>query len=253
MESSKVDRPVEIGARCTKLASLVSDIRATDDAAKTVAHVLPEATALFLEIREANTWAQNDIVCARGVMDDAKQVLDKVQLEYDNLLAEQLYLEAEVKKMKELKYASLSYPGQFTNFQQVELFPEEEFMEKAPEELKLETEPRQRMLNRLKFELEQRKRQLSRLTSPHALVDGQLINLLAGACRMKLEIERAALTREKLRVQRRHNHERLNAIYKQIAAYVESSDHIRSALGMPRPLKKLASDDTRPHKDEPAL
>lgn len=78
---------------------------------------------------------------------DAREAVDRVQLDLQNLRYECWHLEREIEKCESFK----------SIYQDVELVPEDEFLAKAPSELTSSSDdPHQRMLNRLKYEMMER-------------------------------------------------------------------------------------------------
>ncbi|EDO39880.1 predicted protein [Nematostella vectensis] len=109
------------------------------------------ATLLFIILKKLNRVAHISGKKARDNTHEAKQKVDGLHLQLQNLLYEAMHLKKEITKCLEFK----------SKDEEVELVTEEEFYSQAPKEVSkpeiTKDDPHQRMLARLDWELEQRK------------------------------------------------------------------------------------------------
>ncbi|KAI0092675.1 Fms-interacting protein-domain-containing protein [Irpex rosettiformis] len=109
------------------------------------------AGALFARLKALNRAANVATREHKQATSDMRHDMDQTHLSLQNLLYEKRHLEREIEKCRQ--FASI--------YQDIPLYSEEEFMEKAPEALRSEevlSNEHALMLNRLNFELAERQR-----------------------------------------------------------------------------------------------
>ncbi|KAI0759907.1 Fms-interacting protein-domain-containing protein [Irpex lacteus] len=109
------------------------------------------AGALFARLKALNRAANVATRAHKQATADTRHNMDQTYLSLQNLLYEKRHLEREIEKCRQ--FASI--------YQDIPLYSEEEFLEKAPEALRTEevlANEHTVMLNRLNFELAERQR-----------------------------------------------------------------------------------------------
>ncbi|PSR79877.1 hypothetical protein PHLCEN_2v6865 [Hermanssonia centrifuga] len=109
------------------------------------------AGALFARLKALNRSANSAARTHKQTTADARHEMDQTYLGLQNLLYEKRHLEREIEKCRQ--FAS--------TYQDISLYGPEEYMERAPEEMRTEeilNNEHSLMLNRLSFELQERQR-----------------------------------------------------------------------------------------------
>ncbi|ORX87737.1 hypothetical protein K493DRAFT_319626 [Basidiobolus meristosporus CBS 931.73] len=188
----------ELGVRLLEQRKIVQE-KPEDPAEKEKLNAFYEdASALFVSLKELNRRAYTHTRQIKASTTDSKQELDRLNLDLQNLRYERQHLQQEISKCK--AFDSI--------YQDLELVPESEFLEKASGEL---TEPKDshlRMLNRLKFE------QLERIR-----LDAEKKELMA------LKLKLIKLNKEKKLA--------LEKIDLQLDTFAKSSAPLQVSLGLP--------------------
>uniref|UniRef100_A0A3Q3FDX7 THO complex 5 n=1 Tax=Labrus bergylta TaxID=56723 RepID=A0A3Q3FDX7_9LABR len=106
----------------------------------------------FMNLKKLNRLAHMRLKKGRDQTHEAKQRVDVLHLQLQNLLYEVMHLQKEISKCLEFK----------SKHEEIDLVSEEEFYQEAPEHISMpyvtKTDPHQLTLARLDWELEQRKR-----------------------------------------------------------------------------------------------
>ncbi|KAI0337584.1 hypothetical protein BDW22DRAFT_1339506 [Trametopsis cervina] len=129
------------------LRDLVSSTYLGQDA--NLVHI--RAGALFARLKALNRAANVATRSHKQATSDVRHDMDQTYLSLQNLLYEKRHLEREIEKCRQ--FAS--------NYQDIALYSEEEFLENAPESMRTEevlNDEHSLMLNRLNFELAERQR-----------------------------------------------------------------------------------------------
>ncbi|KAI8813324.1 Fms-interacting protein-domain-containing protein, partial [Cladochytrium replicatum] len=134
------------------------------------------ATALFLELTELNRSLHLHSKAVKQDTHDAKQTMDRAQLELQNLNYERLYLQREIEKCDELE----------TIYQDIDRMTDEEFMRRAPPEyIAAATDEHNMLLSQLRFEMSER----LRLQTAEKELEGQRNQLTAEMKEKAAELE----------------------------------------------------------------
>ncbi|RKP27338.1 Fms-interacting protein-domain-containing protein [Syncephalis pseudoplumigaleata] len=137
---------------CQQLKSLVDDAYAAEvgeaGADEHGRHV-SRGLGMIAKLKQLNRTAYFNGRDAKAHATTFRDDLEKQHLDLQNLLYEQTHLREEIRKCRERDYL----------YTDVEMYTLDEFMEKAPEELRAsEADAHALMLNRLQFELQERER-----------------------------------------------------------------------------------------------
>ncbi|KAK9768406.1 hypothetical protein K7432_001007 [Basidiobolus ranarum] len=156
------------------------------------------ASSLFVSLKELNRQTYTHTRQIKVSTSESKQELDLLNLDLQNLRYERQHLQQEISKCK--AFDSI--------YQDLELVPEAEFLEKAGNELTESSDPHTRMINRLKFE------QLER---------------------MRLDIEKKELMALKLKLIKLNKEKKLalEKIDIQLDTFAKSSAPLQVSLGLP--------------------
>lgn len=142
---------------CENLAKLLNDIQdlkangAKEGCAEVEQRRL-QSCIHFMNLKKLNRLAHMRLKKSRDQTHEAKQKVDVLHLQLQNLLYEVMHLQKEISKCLEFK----------SKHEEIDLVSEEEFYQGAPQEISrpqlTKTDPHQLTLARLDWELEQRKR-----------------------------------------------------------------------------------------------
>ncbi|XP_035515031.1 THO complex subunit 5 homolog [Morone saxatilis] len=142
---------------CESLATLMSEIQdlKTNGAKEGCAEVEQrrmQCCIHFMNVKKLNRLAHMRLKRSRDQTHEAKQKVDVLHLQLQNLLYEVMHLQKEISKCLEFK----------SKHEEIDLVSEEEFHQEAPSEISrphlTRNDPHQLTLARLDWELEQRKR-----------------------------------------------------------------------------------------------
>ncbi|XP_060894043.1 THO complex subunit 5 homolog [Labrus mixtus] len=142
---------------CESLATLMSEIQAlkangAKDGCAEVEQKRMQSCIHFMNLKKLNRLAHMRLKKGRDQTHEAKQRVDVLHLQLQNLLYEVMHLQKEISKCLEFK----------SKHEEIDLVSEEEFYQEAPEQISMpyvtKTDPHQLTLARLDWELEQRKR-----------------------------------------------------------------------------------------------
>uniref|UniRef100_A0A3P9GZJ4 THO complex 5 n=1 Tax=Oryzias latipes TaxID=8090 RepID=A0A3P9GZJ4_ORYLA len=142
---------------CETLASLMSEIQelkanGAKEGCAEVEQKRMQSCILFMTLKKFNRLAHMRLKRGRDQTHEAKQKVDVLHLQLQNLLYEVMHLQKEISKCLEFK----------SKHEEIDLVSEEEFYRDAPQEISrpqlTKDDPHQLTLARLDWELEQRKR-----------------------------------------------------------------------------------------------
>ncbi|XP_068617198.1 THO complex subunit 5 homolog isoform X2 [Brachionichthys hirsutus] len=142
---------------CENLAELMSEIQdlkanSAKEGCVEVEQKRMQSCIHFMNLKKLNRLAHMRLKRGRDQTHDAKQRVDVLHLQLQNLLYEVLHLQKEISKCLEFK----------SKHEEIDLVPEEEFYQEAPPEISkpqlTKDDSHQLTLARLDWELEQRKR-----------------------------------------------------------------------------------------------
>uniref|UniRef100_A0AAQ4S8P4 THO complex 5 n=1 Tax=Gasterosteus aculeatus aculeatus TaxID=481459 RepID=A0AAQ4S8P4_GASAC len=142
---------------CESLAGLMSEIldlkgNGAKDGCAEVEQKRMQSCIHFMNLKKLNRLAHMRLKRGRDQTHEAKQRVDVLHLQLQNLLYEVMHLQKEISKCLEFK----------SKHEEIDLVPEEEFYQEAPQEISrpqlTKNDPHQLTLARLDWELEQRKR-----------------------------------------------------------------------------------------------
>uniref|UniRef100_A0A674MDH9 THO complex 5 n=1 Tax=Takifugu rubripes TaxID=31033 RepID=A0A674MDH9_TAKRU len=139
---------------CDSLANLMSEIQnlKANGAKEGVEQKRMQSCILFMNLKKLNRLTHIRLKRGRDQTHEAKQRVDVLHLQLQNLLYEVLHLQKEISKCLEFK----------SKHEEIDLVPEEEFYKDAPPDISrpnlTKTDSHQLTLARLDWELEQRKR-----------------------------------------------------------------------------------------------
>ncbi|CAN9513278.1 unnamed protein product [Ophioblennius macclurei] len=148
---------VQYKESCESLATLMSEIQELKANGAKEGNVEVEQKRMqscihFMNLKKLNRLAHMRLKRGRDQTHEAKQRVDVLHLQLQNLLYEVMHLQKEISKCLEFK----------SKHEEIDLVSEEEFYEGAPEEISrpqlTKNDPHQLTLARLDWELEQRKR-----------------------------------------------------------------------------------------------
>ncbi|AWP06999.1 putative THO complex subunit 5 -like [Scophthalmus maximus] len=141
---------------CETLATLMSEIQelksnGAKEGSAEVEQRRMQSCIHFMNLKKLNRLAHMRLKRGRDQTHDAKQRVDVLHLQLQNLLYEVMHLQKEISKCLEFK----------SKHEEIDLVPEEEFYQGAPQEISrphlTKNDPHQLTLARLDWELEQRK------------------------------------------------------------------------------------------------
>uniref|UniRef100_H3DEQ7 THO complex 5 n=1 Tax=Tetraodon nigroviridis TaxID=99883 RepID=H3DEQ7_TETNG len=142
---------------CESLANLMSEIQnlkanGAKEGCVEVEQKRMQSSILFMNLKKLNRLAHIRLKRGRDQTHEAKQRVDGLHLQLQNLLYEVLHLQKEISKCLEFK----------SKHEEIDLVPEEEFYQEAPPDISrpslTKSDSHQLTLARLDWELEQRKR-----------------------------------------------------------------------------------------------
>uniref|UniRef100_A0AAX7V079 THO complex 5 n=1 Tax=Astatotilapia calliptera TaxID=8154 RepID=A0AAX7V079_ASTCA len=142
---------------CQSLANLMSEIQelkanGAKDGCAEVEKKRMQSCIHFMNLKKLNRLAHMRLKKGRDQTHEAKQKVDVLHLQLQNLLYEVMHLQKEISKCLEFK----------SKHEEIDLVSEEEFYQEAPPEISrpqlTKNDPHQLTLARLDWELEQRKR-----------------------------------------------------------------------------------------------
>uniref|UniRef100_A0A669DC99 THO complex 5 n=1 Tax=Oreochromis niloticus TaxID=8128 RepID=A0A669DC99_ORENI len=142
---------------CESLANLMSEIQelkanGAKDGCAEVEKKRMQSCIHFMNLKKLNRLAHMRLKKGRDQTHEAKQKVDVLHLQLQNLLYEVMHLQKEISKCLEFK----------SKHEEIDLVSEEEFYQEAPPEISrpqlTKNDPHQLTLARLDWELEQRKR-----------------------------------------------------------------------------------------------
>uniref|UniRef100_A0A1A8SHA5 THO complex 5 n=1 Tax=Nothobranchius rachovii TaxID=451742 RepID=A0A1A8SHA5_9TELE len=142
---------------CEALSKLMSEIQrmkasGAKEGSMDVEQKRMQSCILFMNLKKLNRLAHMRLKRGRDQTHEAKQRVDVLHLQLQNLLYEVMHLQKEISKCLEFK----------SKHEEIDLVSEEEFYQDAPPEISrpslTKTDPHQLTLARLDWELEQRKR-----------------------------------------------------------------------------------------------
>ncbi|KAG7489675.1 hypothetical protein JOB18_017890 [Solea senegalensis] len=142
---------------CESLATLMNEIQelkanGAKEGCAEVEQRRMQSCIHFMNLKKLNRLAHMHLKRGRDLTHEAKQKVDVLHLQLQNLLYEVMHLQKEISKCLEFK----------SKHEEIDLVPVEEFYEGAPQEISrphlTKNDPHQLTLARLDWELEQRKR-----------------------------------------------------------------------------------------------
>ncbi|XP_068422369.1 THO complex subunit 5 homolog isoform X1 [Clinocottus analis] len=142
---------------CESLATLMSEIQelkanGAKEGCAEVEQRRMQSCIHFMNLKKLNRLAHMRLKRGRDQTHEAKQKVDVLHLQLQNLLYEVMHLQKEISKCLEFK----------SKHEEIDLVPEEEFYQDAPQDISrpqlTKNDPHQLTLARLDWELEQRKR-----------------------------------------------------------------------------------------------
>uniref|UniRef100_A0A8C2YVF4 THO complex 5 n=1 Tax=Cyclopterus lumpus TaxID=8103 RepID=A0A8C2YVF4_CYCLU len=142
---------------CEGLATLMSEIQelkanGAKEGCAEVEQRRMQSCIHFMNLKKLNRLAHMRLKRGRDQTHEAKQRVDVLHLQLQNLLYEVMHLQKEISKCLEFK----------SKHEEIDLVPEEEFYHEAPQDISrpqlTKNDPHQLTLARLDWELEQRKR-----------------------------------------------------------------------------------------------
>ncbi|KAM3610259.1 uncharacterized protein V6R79_001498 [Siganus canaliculatus] len=142
---------------CERLSTLMSEIQdlkasGAKEGSAEIEQRRMQSCILFMNLKKLNRLAHMRLKKGRDQTHEAKQRVDVLHLQLQNLLYEVLHLQKEISKCLEFK----------SKHEEIDLVTEEEFYDEAPQEISrpnlTKSDPHQLTLARLDWELEQRKR-----------------------------------------------------------------------------------------------
>ncbi|XP_072244125.1 THO complex subunit 5 homolog [Leuresthes tenuis] len=142
---------------CENLAILMSEIQklkasGAKEGCAEVEQKRMQSCIHFMNLKRLNRLAHMQLKKGRDETHEAKQKVDVLHLQLQNLLYEVMHLQKEISKCLEFK----------SKHEEIDLVSEEEFYQEAPQEISrpnlTKNDPHQLTLARLDWELEQRKR-----------------------------------------------------------------------------------------------
>ncbi|XP_029961349.1 THO complex subunit 5 homolog isoform X1 [Salarias fasciatus] len=148
---------VQYKESCENLATLMSEIQELKASGAKEGSVEIEQRRMqscihFMNLKKLNRLAHMRLKRGRDQTHEAKQRVDVLHLQLQNLLYEVMHLQKEISKCLEFK----------SKHEEIDLVSEEEFYEEAPQDISrphlTKNDPHQLTLARLDWELEQRKR-----------------------------------------------------------------------------------------------
>jgi THO complex subunit 5 len=123
----------------------------TEEAKAAVVNKRVEVSLLFIKLKKLNRLDKIRIRSGRELLQKEKQKVDSNLLQYQNLLYEADHLKKEIQRCYQFK----------SQDEEIELIPEEEFYEKAPESISrpdvTKNDEHAKHIARLEWELQQRK------------------------------------------------------------------------------------------------
>ncbi|KAJ1906226.1 THO complex subunit 5 [Coemansia sp. IMI 209127] len=109
--------------------------------------LLETVTSTFSRLRQLNRQLHEDKVALNAHVASLKRKTDDLGLELENKRREMAYIQRDIESTK----------GMETIYQTIDIIPEEEFLEGAPEEFKVDIDTHHKlMLSRLRYEIKQR-------------------------------------------------------------------------------------------------
>uniref|UniRef100_A0A3Q2WM94 THO complex 5 n=1 Tax=Haplochromis burtoni TaxID=8153 RepID=A0A3Q2WM94_HAPBU len=151
---------------CQSLANLMSEIQelkanGAKDGCAEVEKKRIQSCIHFMNLKKLNRLAHMRLKKGRDQTHEAKQKVDVLHLQLQNLLYEVMHLQKEISKCLEFKLFILRF-SEMSKHEEIDLVSEEEFYQEAPPEISrpqlTKNDPHQLTLARLDWELEQRKR-----------------------------------------------------------------------------------------------
>uniref|UniRef100_A0A665U316 THO complex 5 n=1 Tax=Echeneis naucrates TaxID=173247 RepID=A0A665U316_ECHNA len=148
---------VQYKESCESLATLMSEIQdlkanGAKEGCPEVEQRRMQSCIHFMNLKKLNRLAHMRLKRGRDQTHEAKQKVDVLHLQLQNLLYEVMHLQKEISKCLEFK----------SKHEEIDLVTEEEFYQEAPQEISrphlTKNDPHQLTLARLDWELEQRKR-----------------------------------------------------------------------------------------------
>ncbi|XP_075889319.1 THO complex subunit 5 homolog [Nelusetta ayraudi] len=142
---------------CDSLATLMSEIQelkanGAKEGCVEMEQKRMQSCILFMNLKKLNRLAHMRLKRGRDQTHEAKQRVDVLHLQLQNLLYEVLHLQKEISKCLEFK----------SKHEEIDLVPEDEFYQEAPQDISkpqlTKNDTHQLTLARLDWELEQRKR-----------------------------------------------------------------------------------------------
>lgn len=142
---------------CESLATLMSEIQdlkasGAKEGCAEMEQRRMQGCIHFMNLKKLNRLAHMRLKRGRDQTHEAKQKVDVLHLQLQNLLYEVMHLQKEISKCLEFK----------SKHEEIDLVPEEEFYQEAPDNISkpdhTKNDPHQLTLARLDWELEQRKR-----------------------------------------------------------------------------------------------
>ncbi|KAJ2809886.1 THO complex subunit 5 [Coemansia furcata] len=173
--------------------------------------ILHAVTSTLVYLRVLNRQLHEDKATLNASVGDLKRKTDDLALELENKQREVLYIQKEIDTTQR----------QETIYQTIDLIPEQEFLETAPDEFKQDiSSPHKLMLSRLRYEIKQRD--------------------------MQAEANKEArATRDKLRQVKRKRIEKLEKIDGHLQGYIKTITLLGRSLGIAGDHSKDAEEDAK--------
>ncbi|KAJ2046493.1 THO complex subunit 5 [Coemansia sp. S16] len=213
-----MDCEVPVNTTSTNISAIASQIEALCDNVERIAAAivnntsnqpLPEGldspqdilhtvASTFVDLRVLNRQLHEDKATLNTSVGDLKRKTDDLALELENKQREVLYIQKEIDTTQR----------QETIYQSIDLIPEQEFLETAPDSFKQDiTTPHKLMLSRLRYEVKQRD--------------------------MQIEANKEArATRDKLRLAKRKRIEKLEKIDGHLQGYIKTMTLLGRSFGV---------------------
>ncbi|KAI1278066.1 THO complex subunit 5 -like protein [Halotydeus destructor] len=141
---------IQFSKTCKEIRTLMAEMISFDDELQ-IKETRKRILMLMLSLKKLNRYDKLQNKAIKETVASSKTKLDKLHLQFENLLYETTYLQKEISKCREFK----------SKVGEVDLVSLEEFNEKAPEEIAKLVDPegneQKQTLARLEFELFQRK------------------------------------------------------------------------------------------------
>ncbi|KAJ2863430.1 hypothetical protein GGH94_003600 [Coemansia aciculifera] len=173
--------------------------------------ILHTVASTFVDLRVLNRQLHEDKATLNASVGDLKRKTDDLALELENKQREVLYIQKEIDTTQR----------QETIYQTIDLIPEQEFLETAPDDFKQDiTTPHKLMLSRLRYEIKQRDLQIE-------------------------ANKQAKATRDKLRQAKRKRIEKLEKIDGHLQGYIKTMTLLGRSFGIASDHSKDSEEGTK--------